>query len=572
MGPPEQEGKRLYLIYISMTELELQQYLLREYPQENARCEWKEFKNLKNSFCGDEKNDVISYVSAIANMDGGDLVIGVHDKTLEIVGTDTYNYDKQKAILRLTERCVNLSTEDLYIDEFITDDTNRKVWVIHISKHLPKRPVFAHNKAWQRIEDSLVEMTTERMSTILDEPIFSETDWSAQIVSDATIDDLDEVAIAKARMMFKKVHSRIPEAEVNAWTVETFLSKCGIMKNGGITRAAIILLGKYESAFKLRPAVVQVTWTRRDEKQDVVDYEHFTVPFILTVDEILSKIENLTMREMPGGTLFPDTMKQYDDYTIREALHNCIAHQDYTMQQRINFVENPTYLYYSNAGSFIPGTLENALTNEEPQAYFRNECLCRAMVDFNMIDTVSRGIKKMFNEQWRRHFPMPDYEIDAKNRKVSVRIYGNEINKQYTNLLKTNDSLTLWDCISLDAVQKGRTIHEDVAQNLLNRGLIEGEAPNYTISLGIAKATNQLQGYTKQKGLDKEKMKQMILQYLKNAGTDGAKRDSIYEYIKDVMPQVKTHEQQLRLLGDILSALSVDKLIYAKGRIWFLKE
>ena len=555
-----------------MLELELQQYLLREYPQENARCEWKEFKNLKNSFCGNEKDDVISYVSAIANMEGGHLVIGVRDKTLEIVGTDTYSYDRQKAILRLTERCVNLSTEGLDIDEFITDDSNRKVWVIHIPKHLPKRPVFAHNKAWQRIEDSLVEMTAERMSAILDEPIFSETDWSAQIVYDATIDDLDEVAIAKARMMFKKVHSRIPEAEVNAWTVETFLSKCGIMKNGGITRAAIILLGKYESAFKLRPAVAQVTWTRRDEKQDVVDYEHFTVPFILTVDEILSKIENLTMREMPGGTLFPDTMKQYDDYTIREALHNCIAHQDYTMQQRINFVENPTYLYYSNAGTFIPGTLENALTNEEPQAYFRNECLCRAMVDFNMIDTVSRGIKKMFNEQWRRHFPMPDYEIDAKNRKVSVRIYGNEINKQYTNLLKTNNSLTLWDCISLDAVQKGRTIHEDVAQDLLNRGLIEGEAPDYTISLVVAKATRQLQGYTKQKGLDKEKIKQMILQYLKNAGTDGAKRDSIYEYVKDVMPQVKTHEQQLRLLGDILSALSVDKLIYAKGRIWFLKE
>ena len=555
-----------------MQESEIQQYLLRNYPQENAHCEWKEFKNLKNSFCGDEKDDVISYVSAIANMEGGHLVIGVHDKTLDIVGTDTYNYDRQKAILRLTERCVNLSTEGLDIDEFVTDDTNRKVWVIHIPKHLPKRPVFAHNKAWQRIEDSLVEMTAERMSAILDEPIFSETDWSAQIVADAMIEDLDEVAIAKARMMFKKVHSRIPEAEVNAWTVETFLSKCGIMKNGGITRAAIILLGKYESAFKLRPAVAQVTWTRRDEKQEVVDYEHFTVPLILTVDEILSKLENLTMREMPGGTLFPDTMKQYDDYTIREALHNCIAHQDYTMQQRINFVENPTYLYYSNAGSFIPGTLENALTNEEPQAYFRNECLCRAMVDFNMIDTVSRGIKKMFNEQWRRHFPMPDYEIDAKNRKVSVRIYGNEINEQYTNLLKTNKSLTLWDCISLDAIQKGRTIHEDIAQDLLNRGLIEGEAPNYTISLGIAKATRQLQGYTKQKGLDKEKIKQMILQYLKNAGTDGAKRDSIYEYVKDVMPQVKTHEQQLRLLGDILSALSTDKLIYPKGRTWFLKE
>ncbi len=555
-----------------MFELELQQYLQRKYPQENAYCEWKEFKNLKNSFCGDEKDDVVSYVSAIANMEGGHLVIGVHDKTLEIIGTDTYNYDRQKVILRLTERCVNLSTEGLDIEEFITDDTNKKVWVIHIPKHLPKRPVFAHNKAWQRIEDSLVDMTAERMAAILDEPIFSDTDWSAQIVPDATIDDLDEVAIAKARKMFKKVHNRIPEAEVNVWSVETFLSKCGIMKNGGITRAAIILLGKYESAFKLRPAVARVTWTRRDENKDVVDYEHFTVPFILTVDEILSRIENLTMREMPGETLFPDTMKHYDDYTIREALHNCIAHQDYTMQQRINFVENPTYLFYSNAGNFIPGTLENALANEEPQAYFRNECLCRAMVDFNMIDTVSRGIKKMFNEQWRRHFPMPDYDIDAKNRKVSVRIYGNEINEQYTNLLKTNKSLTLWDCISLDAIQKGRNIHEDIAQNLLSRGLIEGEAQNYTISLGIAKATRQLQDYTKQKGLDKEKIKHMVLQYLKNAGSDGAKRDGIYEYVKDVLPQTKTREQQLRILGDMLNTLSVDKLIYTKGRTWFSNE
>ena len=149
-----------------MFELELQQYLKCEYPQENARCEWKEFKNLKNSFCGDEKDDVISYVSAISNMEGGHLIIGVHDKTLEIIGTDTYNYDRQKAILRLTERCANLSTEGLDIEEFVTDDTNKKVWVIHIPKHRPKRPVFAHNKAWQRIEDSLVEMTAERMKRI----------------------------------------------------------------------------------------------------------------------------------------------------------------------------------------------------------------------------------------------------------------------------------------------------------------------------------------------------------------------------------------------------------------------
>lgn len=192
------------------------------------------------------------------------------------------------------------------------------------------------------------------------------------------------------------------------------------------------------------------------------------------------------------------------------------------------------------------------------------------MVDFNMIDTVSRGIKKMFNEQWRRHFPMPDYEIDQIKKKVVVRIHGNEINKRYTDLLKTNDTLSLWDCISLDAVQKGRTIHEEVAHDLLKRGLIEGEAPHYSISLSIAKNTHQLPSYTKTKGLDKERLRQMVLQYLGNAGDEGAKRDSIYEYLKDVLPQNKTEEQRLRMLGDLLKAMKMEKLIKTDGRYWFL--
>ena len=558
-----------------MTSKELQQYLLREFPQENARCEWKEMKNLKNSFAGDEKNDVVSYVSAIANMEGGHLVIGVRDKSLEIIGTDLnkFNLNAQTAVLKLLEHCTNLSSEGLDIEEYVTEDEHKVVWIIHIPKHLPRRPVFAHRKAWQRVEDSLIEMTQERLAVILDEPVYEANDWSAEIVPNATIDDLDELAVAKARIMFKKVHaSNIPAAEVDAWTTEDLLSNSGIMSEGKLTRAAIILLGKPVSVFKLRPAVVEVTWTLRDERQDVVDYEHFTVPFILTVDKILSKIHNLTMRELPGGTLFPETMKQYDDYTIREALHNAIAHQDYTLQQRINFVENPGYLYYANGGSFIPGSLQKALETKGPQRHFRNECLCRAMVNFNMIDTVSRGIKKMFNEQRLRHFPMPDYDIDLLNKEVGVTIYGNTINEKYTQLLKHNETLSLEDCILLDAVQKGHRIPEEHAVDLLNRGLLEGDPSEYGISLDIAKKTKQLPDYTRNRGLAKEKMIQMILQYLQNAGTIGAKRDSIYEYIKDVMPQMKTHEQKLRMLGDMLNALSADRRIYAKGRTWFFND
>jgi len=416
-------------------------------------------------------------------------------------------------------------------------------------------------------------MTQERLAVILEEPVFEAKDWSAEIVPNATIADLDELAVAKARIMFKKVHSsNIPSEEIDAWTLEDFLSNSGIMIGGKLTRAAIILLGKPVSVFKLRPAVVEVTWTLRDEFKNVVDYEHFTAPFILTVDKILSKIHNLTMRELPGGTLFPETMKQYDDYTIREALHNAIAHQDYTLQQRINFVENPGWIYYANGGSFIPGTLQKALETRGPQRHFRNECLCRAMVNFNMIDTVSRGIKKMFNEQRRRHFPMPDYEIDVLNKEVGVTIYGNTINEKYTQLLKENKTLTLEDCILLDSVQKGRRISDENVIDLLNRGLLEGTVSEYSISLDIAKRTKQLPHYTRTRGLDKAKLQQMILQYLQNAGSAGTKRDAIFDYLKDVLPKTKTPEQQERMVGNILVEMKEAGAIILKGRMWYVKS
>ena len=88
--------------------------------------------------------------------------------------------------------------------------------------------------------------------------------------------------------------------------------------------------------------------------------------------------------------------------------------------------------------------------------------------------------------------------------------------------------------------------------------------------VAIAKDTHQLSSYTKTKGLDKERLRQMVLQYLSNAGEEGAKRDSMYEYLKDVLPQNKTEEQQLRLLGDLLKNMKLEEMIKTNGRNWYL--
>lgn len=531
-----------------------------------------EFKKAENSFDFDDLGKYFSALSNEANLRGLDfawLIFGYDEKKHEIVGTSYKN--GEGALNNLKHDFSQHTADGLTFREIIPLCVDGKRILMFKIPASPRNIVMRwKGVAYGRDGESLKPLNQSKHDEIRNQK--PAPDWSAEIVSDATIDDLDEVAIAKARKMFKKVHGRIPAGEVNGWSTEEFLSKCELMVNGKLTRAAIILLGKMFSDIKLRPAVAEITWTLRDEKHDVVDYEHFSVPFILTVDEILAKIHNLTLREMPGGTLFPDTMKQYDDYTIREALHNCIAHQDYTLRQRINFVENPGFLYYSNGGSFIPGTLENALATNEPQRFFRNACLCKAMVHFNMIDTVSRGIKKMFTEQMERRFPMPDYEIDNEEKEVAVRIYGNAIDERYTKLLKGNNNLTLNDCISLDAVQKGHRIDDVIAQDLLKRGLIEGEAPNYTISLGVAKASKQLPGYTRVRGLERNKIKHMILQYIQNAGADGAKRECILEYLQGTLPIRNTKEQNSDLVRNILREMGQESLIVTENKLWYLSK
>lgn len=536
---------------------------------QHKESEVVEFKKAENNFDFDDLGKYFSALSNEANLRGlpfAWLVFGYDEKKHEIVGT-SYK-DGEGALNKVKHDLTNNMSDGQTFREIIPVDVDGKRILMFKIPASPRNIVMKWKGiAYGRDGESLKPLNQSKQDEIRNQTPYR--DWSAEIVPNASLDDLDEVAIAKARKMFKKVHSRIPVAEVNAWSDEKFLSKSGLMIDGKLTRAAIILLGKSFSEYLLRPAVVQVTWTLRDKNKDIIDYEHFSVPYILTVDEILAKIHNLTLREMPGGTLFPDTMKQYDDYTIREALHNCIAHSNYQLQQRINFVENPGFLYYSNAGSFIPGSLEEVLSTDEPQKFFRNDCLCQAMVHFNMIDTVSRGIKKMFTEQWQRRFPMPDYEIDNDKQQVAVRIYGTSIDERYTNMLKNNDSLTLWDCISLDAIQKGHRIDETVAQDMIQRGLIEGEAPNYRISLTVAKKTKQLSGYTRVVGLERDKIKHMVLQYIQNAGSEGAKRSDIMEYLGGTLPSRNTPEQNSMFVSNILREMTTDQTVFQRDKRWY---
>ncbi len=543
-----------------MKEQELKEFIAKYYSRENESCEWKEFKELKHCVSGKEMDDIISYVSAISNMNGGSLVIGVKDQKLDITGIqDFHDYTVENLKFRILDLCTNLPSENFYIDEYVTDDSNKTVWIIHIPKHKPRQAVIAHTKAYMRIGDSLVEMSEERHNSIIHELILDD-DWSAKIISNASISDLDEDAIEKARKEFKKRNPKYAD-EMDSWDNEKFLNKAKLLIQGKVTRTAILLLGKEESEHFINPSVMKIRWSLKTHDNENKDYAIFSIPMILAVDELLAKIRNVRMVSIRPGTLFPDEMMRYDPFTIREPLNNCIAHQDYTMGARIEVVEyEDEKLIFRNAGSFIPKSVEDVVMNDCPESIYRNPFLVEAMRNLGMIETQGGGIRKLYLQQQKRCFPMPDYNFD--NDYVKVEITGNVIDENFAKVIIKNNDLSLVEIMALDKVQKRKIISEEEIKILKSRSLIEGRKPNFYIAAEIAKNTENkelMASYIRNRAFDDDLYKQQILAYLEQYGK--ANRRQIQELIGKHLPDVLTAEKKYNKVKNILQAMRTEGLI-----------
>ncbi|HLG22240.1 MAG TPA: ATP-binding protein, partial [Candidatus Manganitrophaceae bacterium] len=329
--------------------------------------------------------------------------------------------------------------------------------------------------------------------------------------------------------------------------------KAKLTIRGAVTNAALLLLGKPEASSLLAPAVARISWILKDERNQEKDYEHFGPPFLLNVDKVLVKIRNLTLRALPSGTLFPVELSQYDPWVIREALHNCIAHQDYGLRGRINVVETPDALILTNVGGFLPGSVEKVIQQDTPLEIYRNPFLAEAMVNLNMIDTQGGGIKRMFQAQRRRFFPLPDYDLSNPER-VVVGIRGRILDERYTRLLMERTDLGLDSIILLDKVQKHQEINREEHRRLKAAGLVEGRYPNLMVAAKVAAATGDKARHIRERGLDSKYYQDLIVELIRKH--QPVSREDIDRLLMDKLPEVLTKTQRLIKIHNLLSILS----------------
>lgn len=521
---------------------------LTNIPKEN---EWLEFKS-GNATSNEKIGHYISALSnsaCINNEPFGYLVFGIEDETKKVVGTN-YKFKDNK---------VENQELEIWLRKILHPSVNFEVFEFNFEKKpivlfkVPAtkgEPVLFKNIPYIRFGTSLTNLSKhpEHLRTIYN----SQEDWSKKIIKEASLKDLDEEAVNFARKKFREKHAGTEiYDEIESWDDLKFLDKAKITINGNITNSALILLGKEESSHYLLPAVAQITWKLDTEEKA---YEHFGIPFLTNINNVLKRIRNIKYKFFPDNQLLSVEVNKYESKVILEALNNCIAHQDYSRNSRIILQETKDKLIFSNAGSFFEGNYEEySGGNKTPKSY-RNRWLVEAMVNLNMIDTLGYGIHRMYLEQWKRYFPLPDY-TKSSNDEVILEIYGNIIDENYSKLLiQQKENLKLSEVILIDKVQKNLPITDDAYNFLKKKKLIEGRKNNYYVSASIAKITNQKVSYTKNKGFSYDIIKNMIVEHINNHGS--TTRNEIDTLIFDYLPNNLTEKQKKSKVHNVICKMS----------------
>jgi ATP-dependent DNA helicase RecG len=544
-----------------MTPAELQAKLI-ELMALPSESEWVEFKEAKNNHDFDDLGRYFSALSNEANLKGqacGWLIFGVTNKLpRQIVGS---NYRLHRPALdSLKKEITQFTNNRITFDEIheLTTPQGRVV-MFQTPPALRGMPTSWKGHFYGRDGENLGPLSLSEIEQIRKQ--VTHEDWSAQVCEDAILKDLDPPAIAFARQEFKKKHPALAR-ELDEWDDLRFLNKAKVVSNGRVTRTAIILLGKNEAEHFLSPGIARITWVLKDANGVEKDYQHFGPPLILAVDQLFAKIRNLTYRYLPNDSLFPTEVTQYDPWVIRETLHNCIAHQDYMQGGRINVVEEPEALLFTNRGDFLPGSVEQVIEQDAPPELYRNRFLAEAMVKLNMIDTIGSGIKRMFTKQRQRNFPMPDYDLNEPGR-VKVWIVGKVIDEKYTRMLMQRTDLDLLDVIALDKVQKGKSITEEEFRSLKAKRLIEGRRPNLIVAAEVAAATDTKADYIKKRAFDKDHYQKMVVAYLEKFGE--ARREDIDKLLLGKLSDTLTEDRKKQFVTNLLQEMRREGVIEPVG-------
>lgn len=371
----------------------------------HGESETLEFKSSLSS-----ANEIVESISAFSNKDGGRILIGVSPsgKILEItIGKDTLE--------KLANKIVANTDPRVYPRMTVEKINEKNVIVIEVKESMNK-PVLAFGRPFKRVGKSTLKIGRdeyERM--ILDR---RKIYWDEQICEAASLKDINE---EKVRRFLKKARYERRLKLNTEVSVREALEKLGLLREGKLTNAAILLFGKYPQKI-FSQAETRCARFKGTKPLEFIDMKVFAGNIIDQREDALEFVKEHIKMEAKIVETERIERWEYPIEAIREAITNAICHRDYGIKSNVQVRIFDDRIEIWGCG-LLPKPLTLEDLKKEHKSILRNPLIGKCFFLIKFIEEWGTGTNRIIEWCLKHGLPEPIFEEASGSLVVTLRKY-----------------------------------------------------------------------------------------------------------------------------------------------------
>ncbi len=295
-----------------------------------GESETQEFKRTTG-----QRREAARTLCAMLNHRGGRVIFGVEPDG-RVVGQQV----SDRTVEEIAQEIREIEPPVFPTIERVAAGGGREVLVVAVGPG-HSQPYTHRGQAYRRVGTTNQALSREEYNRVLIERLHAESRWEIQPADGWSAADLDEDEIRRTLEEGMRI-GRVSEPGTRE--PEAILRGLGLMKQGVLLRAAVVLFGRADRFLPdYTQCLLRVARFRGTEKGEFLDNRRF----FGNAFELLRQAERFLLEHMPiAGRFEPDSMVRIDEpayspLAFREAVANAICHREYTSGGRRRDLRRP---------------------------------------------------------------------------------------------------------------------------------------------------------------------------------------------------------------------------------------
>ena len=414
---------------------------------------------------------IIKTVIAFANTAGGKILVGVKDKTKEIVGLKDSLQDERRLANAIADSIAPLIVPDIHIvswrdKELILISVPHGTGPYYLRSLGIGKGTYVRLGSTNRVADGSMILELQRLSENL---TFDELPAIKSSIEDLDLDDI--------KKRFKHVHKKFTQS--SALSLKMFVKKHNQLIP---TNGAILLFGKNrEEVFP--EVVIRCVRFLGTTKGEALDHQEISKYLPDAIDEIMNFIRRNTRLKAEFGEIRRKDIPEYPPIVVREAIINALIHADYNIRgSHVQIAIYDDRLEITNPG-FLPFglTLQEAL---QGMSQLRNKVIGRVFKELELIEQWGSGLRRIRENCAKRGLKEPLLEEIGYFFRITIfneprrELVLQGWQKELVDYLKENKTISTHEAASLFKISVRSTRVR--LRKMVNEGIISEVATNPT--------------------------------------------------------------------------------------------